>query len=68
MVGIIVFRIRKDIGKENGQPLKAPQRGELVRIIHESATCHALYRFTEGKRTLFTFTTRQAFFEYEYPY
>lgn len=54
--------------KENGCPLRAPKGGEMTRMIHESATCHALYRFTKGKRTLFTFRTGQASFEYEYPY
>ncbi|MBR4084372.1 MAG: hypothetical protein IKK33_08840 [Lachnospiraceae bacterium] len=61
------LKLEAGLLKENGQPLKAPQRGDMARTIHESATCQAFYRFIKGKRTLFTFTTPRASFEYEYP-
>lgn len=51
----------------NGQSLKAPVFGGMNRTIQESVVSHALYRFRKGKETLFTFTTKQASFEYEYP-
>lgn len=50
------------------KPLKAPQMGDMVRTIHESAACRALYRFRKGKETVFAFETDRASFEYEYLY
>lgn len=46
-------------------PLKAPAMGDMVRVIHESAACHAAYRFREGNSTLFAFESDRASFEYE---
>ena len=48
------------------QPLKAPAKGDMVRTIHESASCRAFYRFCKGDRTLFAFETDRASFEFEY--
>lgn len=50
----------------SGCPLKAPQKGEMARTIHESASCRAFYRFCIGDRTLFAFETGRASFEFEY--
>ena len=50
----------------SGRPLKAPAKGDMVRTIHESASCRAFYRFRIGSRTLFAFETDRASFEYEY--
>lgn len=50
-----------------GRPLKAPQKGDMVRTIHESAACRAFYCLRKGRQTLFSFETEQASFEYEYP-
>lgn len=50
----------------SGRPLKAPAKGDMVRTIHESASCRAFYRFRIGGRTLFAFETDRASFEYEY--
>lgn len=55
-----------DKPKKNGQPLKAPTMGNMVRTIHENAACRAFYRFRDGKRTLFAFKSNGASFEYEY--
>ncbi len=52
----------------SGRPLKAPNKGVMARIIHESAACSASYRFRIGKRILFAFETDRASFEYEYPW
>lgn len=54
--------------KAAGRPLKAPNKGEMVRTIRESAACRAFYRFRQGNRTLFAFETDRASFEYEYQY
>lgn len=51
-----------------GRPLQAPTNGDMVRTIHESASCHAFYRFRKCGQTLFAFETKQASFEYEYPF
>lgn len=51
----------------SGHPLKAPKRGDMVRIIHESASCRAFYRFRINGEVLLEFETTQASFEYEYP-
>lgn len=48
-------------------PLKAPTQGNMVRTIHESASCRAFYQFRKNGHTLFAFETKQASFEYEYP-
>ena len=31
--------------EDSKQPLKAPAKGNMVRTIHESASCRAFYRF-----------------------
>ena len=55
--------------RENaGKPLKAPANGNMIRTIHESASCRAYYRFRKGGSILFAFETGQASFEYEYPF
>lgn len=52
----------------DGHPLKAPANGDMVRTIHESASCRARYRFRKNGRTVFAFETEKASFEYEYPH
>lgn len=51
--------------EENGHPLKVPKTGDMVRTIHESAATRACYRFRKNGRTLFSFETDKASFEYE---
>ena len=51
----------------SGRPLKAPTKGDMVRTIHESASCRAFYRFRKKGCTLFEFETDRASFEFEYP-
>lgn len=52
--------------EDTSQPLKAPTKGNMIRTIHESASCRAFYQFRIKGRTLFAFESRQASFEYEY--
>ena len=46
--------------------LKAPAEGNMVRTIHESASCRAFYRFCKKDCALFAFETDRASFEFEY--
>lgn len=48
------------------RPLKAPAKGDMIRTIHESASCQAFYRFRKDGCTLFAFETDRASFEFEY--
>lgn len=52
--------------ERTGKPLRAPERGEMLRTIRESAACRARYRFQKDGRTLLAFETDRASFEYEY--
>lgn len=52
----------------SGHPLKAPENGNMIRTIHENASCRAFYRFCKKGHTIFAFETDQAAFEYEYPH
>ncbi len=52
--------------EESGRSLMAPEKGDMVRTIHESASCRAFYRFRQKDRTLFAFETDRASFEFEY--
>ena len=49
------------------RPLKAPAKGNMVRTIHESASCRVFYRFRKKNRTLFALETDRASLEFEYP-
>lgn len=62
--GDMVFEAR--LLQKADNPLKAPKLGDMVRTVHESASCRACYRFRKGNRTLFSLATDRASFEYEY--
>ena len=47
-------------------PLNAPICGNMIRLIRESPSCHARYRFTKNDKVLFDLVTDYASFEYEY--
>lgn len=51
--------------EKNTYPLYAPINGEMSRIIHESASCKAYYRFSCKSKILCEFTSDTASFEYE---
>ena len=50
----------------SGRPLKAPAKGDMIRTIHESASCRTFYRFRKKGCTIFAFETDRASFEFEY--
>lgn len=68
MVRVIQGGLELEAGQleASGRPLKAPARGDMVRTIHESASCRAFYRFRKKGHTLFDFETDRASFEFEY--
>lgn len=49
-----------------GHTLRAPQSGDMKRLIKESLSCKARYVFTEKNNVLFDLTTDYASFEYEF--
>lgn len=51
---------------KNAHPLLAPDHGNMIRTIHESASCRACYRFSHKGKTLCEFTSDRASFEFEY--
>ena len=69
MVRVIQGNLELDIRllKASERPLKAPANGNMVRTIHESASCRVFYRFRKKDRTLFAFESDRASFEFEYP-
>lgn len=48
------------------RPLKAPAKGDMIRTIHESASCRVFYRLRKKGCTIFAFETDRASFEFEY--
>lgn len=52
--------------KKQDNPLYAPVRGGMKRLIRESLSCTARYSFEEDGKTLFDFNTDRASFEYEF--
>lgn len=61
------MELEAELLEETGKPLKAPTQGDMARTIHESAACRARYRFRKDNRTLLSFETDRASFEYELP-
>lgn len=53
--------------EKDGKALNAPVGGSMIRTIHESASCKAYYKFRIKGKTVFSFKTDRASFEYEYP-
>ena len=52
--------------KKNPLPLSAPINGKMGRVIHESASCTAYYRFSYKNTVLCEFASDKASFEFEY--
>lgn len=63
--GDMIFSAKLCEKKEH--PLLAPVMGDMRRFIHESPSCIAAYSFKKDGKTLFSFKTSKASFEYEYP-
>ncbi len=53
--------------EKHANSLYAPENGAMTRTIRESASCVASYTFRQKGKTLFSFTSDRASFEYEYP-
>ena len=68
MVRVIQGDLELDVRllEASERPLKAPAKGDMVRTIHESASCRAFYQFCQKDCTLFAFETDRASFEFEY--
>lgn len=68
MVRVIQGNLELDVRllESSECPLKAPAKGNMVRTIHESASCRAFYQFRKKGCTLFAFETDRASFEFEY--
>jgi hypothetical protein len=60
------YTITAKLLKKQDNLLFAPVSGDMKRMIHESLTCTAYYRFEEDGKKIFEFTTDRASFEYEY--
>ena len=60
------YTFSAQLTEKNAHPLSAPVSGAMVRTIHESAACRAVYCLEKGKETLFAFETDKASFEFEY--
>lgn len=60
------MELEAELLERTGKPLMAPAQGDMVRTIRESAACRAKYRFRKDNRTLLSFETDRASFEYEY--
>ncbi len=58
------YLLKVNLLKGNPLPLKAPQKGAMDRMIHESAACKVQYRFYERGKKLFDYTSKQAAFEF----
>ena len=60
------YEITAKLIKKNAQPLYAPVNGTMNRIIHESASCTAYYKFSCTSKLFCEFTSDRASFEFEY--
>ena len=60
------YELTAKLIKKKAQQLYAPVNGIMNRIIHESASCKAYYRFSQKNKLLCEFTSDRASFEFEY--
>lgn len=59
------YELTAKLIKKNAQPLYAPTNGTMDRVIHESASCLAYYKFSCKGKLLCEFTSDRASFEFE---
>ncbi|MDE6087849.1 MAG: tocopherol cyclase family protein [Oscillospiraceae bacterium] len=52
--------------QKHAKPLNAPEHGKMSRMIHESLSCKAFYRFEHHGRILCEFVSDRASFEFEF--
>lgn len=60
------YELTAKLIKKKAQPLYAPVNGAMNRIIHESASCKAYYKFSCKSKLICEFTSDRASFEFEY--
>ena len=60
------YELTAKLIKKKTQPLYAPINGAMNRIIHESASCTAYYKFYCKDKLICEFTSDRASFEFEY--
>ena len=58
------YRLVISLNNAGGHPLRAPDKGSMTRIIHESSNCEARFRFYIGGNEYFDKTSNCASFEY----
>lgn len=58
------YLLKVDINKGKGHPLKAPELGDMSRIIHERSACPAVFKFYDGKDMVFKKHSNNTSFEY----
>jgi len=58
------FRLEADLLEERPHPLQAPDRGAMIRTIHESIACKVRYQFFVWNKMLFDITGNQASYEF----
>lgn len=58
------YVLKVDVDKGNGHPLKAPELGDMSRIIHERSACPAVFKFYDGDKKVFVKHSKNASFEY----
>ena len=60
------YELTAKLIKKKAQPLYAPVNGAMNRIIHESASCKAYYKFSCKNKIICEFISDCASFEFEY--
>lgn len=60
------YKLTAKLIKTNAHSLAAPNNGKMNRIIHESASCKAYYKFSYKDKILCEFISNRASFEFEY--
>jgi len=58
------YRLSVSVDKRKGLALAAPRAGAMSRVIRETLSCPARFRFVEGDRVLFEGKSSQASYEY----
>ena len=60
------YKLTARLIQKSAFPLKSPTNGSMERIIKESASCTAYYKFETNKGIIFEKEINNASFEYEY--
>ena len=59
------YQLAVELVEGRGQPLRAPESGQMRRTIHESLCAKVRYRFWVGEKLLFDHTDERAGYEYD---